>query len=87
MDAVLAFVEAGLGVAVVPSMVLANRPLLRSTPLAPPGLRRTIALAHRKRAVLPHAAVALRETLLHHIAAGNALPHGVTALAAERAAR
>lgn len=87
MDAVLAFVEAGLGVAVVPSMVLANRPLLRSTPLAPPGLRRTIALAHRKRAVLPHAAVALRETLLHHIAAGNALPPGVTALAAERAAR
>ena len=49
MDAVLAFVEAGLGVALVPSMVLANRPLLRATPLAPPGMRRTIALAQRKR--------------------------------------
>ena len=64
MDAVLAFVEAGLGVAVVPSMVLANRPLLRATPLAPPGLRRTIALAHRRHSVLPHAAQALREAIL-----------------------
>jgi DNA-binding transcriptional LysR family regulator len=68
MDAVLAFVEAGLGVAVVPSMVLANRPLLRGTPLAPPGLRRTIALAHRRRSTLPHAAEALRATLLTHVA-------------------
>jgi DNA-binding transcriptional LysR family regulator len=83
MDAVLAFVEAGLGVAVVPSMVLANRPLLRSTPLVSPGLRRTIALAHRKRAVLPHAAAALRATLLDHIAVGQVLPDGVTVLAGE----
>ncbi|SEG43134.1 DNA-binding transcriptional regulator, LysR family [Thermomonospora echinospora] len=34
MDAVLRFVEVGLGVAVVPSMVLAGRPGLRGTPLA-----------------------------------------------------
>ncbi|HEU4346815.1 MAG TPA: LysR substrate-binding domain-containing protein [Actinoplanes sp.] len=80
MDAVLAFVEAGLGVALVPSMVLANRPLLRATPLASPGMRRTIALAHRKRSVLPHAAAALRTVLLDHIAAGEALPEGVTVL-------
>ena len=33
MDAVLRFVEAGLGLAVVPSMVLAGRPGLRGTPL------------------------------------------------------
>ena len=79
MDAVLAFVEAGLGVALVPSMVLANRPLLRATPLAPPGMRRTIALAHRKRSVLPHAAEALRATLLHHIATEQ-LPPGVQPL-------
>ncbi|MCY1138642.1 LysR substrate-binding domain-containing protein [Actinoplanes sp. Pm04-4] len=79
MDAVLAFVEAGLGVALVPSMVLANRPLLRATPLAPPGMRRTIALAHRKRSVLPHAAEALRRTLLHHIATEE-LPLGVRPL-------
>ena len=80
MDAVLAFVEAGLGVAVVPSIVLANRPLLRATPLAPPGMRRTIALAHRTRSVLPHAASALRRTLLGHIATGGALPAGVRVL-------
>lgn len=79
MDAVLAFVEAGLGVALVPSMVLANRPLLRATPLAPPGMRRTIALAHRKRSVLPHAAQALRATLLHHVATQE-LPLGVRPL-------
>ncbi len=79
MDAVQAFVEAGLGVALVPSMVLANRPLLRATPLAPPGMRRTIALAHRRRAVLPHAAEALRTTLLNHIATGE-LPFGVQPL-------
>ncbi|GAB1690398.1 LysR family transcriptional regulator [Krasilnikovia sp. M28-CT-15] len=80
MDAVLAFVEAGLGVALVPSMVLVNRPLLRATPLAPPGMRRTIALAHRRRAVLPHAAAALRTSLLEHIGTGGALPLGVQAL-------
>jgi DNA-binding transcriptional LysR family regulator len=87
MDAVLAFVEAGLGVAVVPSMVLANRPLLRSTPLASPGLRRTIALAHRRRSVMPHAAAALRRTLLDHIAVGRALPQGVSVLAGEATER
>ena len=81
MDAVLAFVEAGLGVAVVPSMVLANRPLLRATPIASPGLRRTIALAHRRRSVLPHAAEALRATLLDHIDTGGTLPEGVTVAA------
>jgi DNA-binding transcriptional LysR family regulator len=80
MDAVLAFVEAGLGVAVVPSMVLVNRPLLRATPLAPPGMRRTIALAHRKRSVLPHAAEAMRATLLEHVATAGALPAGVQVL-------
>jgi DNA-binding transcriptional LysR family regulator len=79
MDAVLAFVEAGLGVALVPSMVLVNRPLLRATPLAPPGMQRTIALAHRKRSVLPHAAEALRATLLAHIATEQ-LPLGVRPL-------
>ena len=68
MDAVLAFVEAGLGVALVPSMVLANRPLLRATPLAPPGMSRTIALAQRRGAVLPHAAAALRDVVIEHSA-------------------
>jgi DNA-binding transcriptional LysR family regulator len=80
MDAVLACVEAGLGVAVVPRMVLSNRPLLRATPLAPPGMRRTIALAHRRHSVLPHAAEAMRATVLAHISTGGALPVGVRVL-------
>jgi len=79
MDAVLAFVEAGLGAALVPSMVLAKRPMLRGTPLAPPGMRRTIALARRRRSVLPHAAQALRTTLLAHVATAE-LPAGVRPL-------
>jgi DNA-binding transcriptional LysR family regulator len=68
LDAVLAFVEAGLGVALVPSLALTNRPLLRATPLAPPGMRRTISLAQRRHAPLPHAAQALRGALLNHVA-------------------
>jgi DNA-binding transcriptional LysR family regulator len=79
MDAVLAFVEAGLGVALVPSMALVNRPLLHATPLVAPGVHRTISLAHRRAAVLPHAAQAMRATLLARVAAGP-LPVGVQAL-------
>ncbi|WP_341811552.1 LysR substrate-binding domain-containing protein [Labedella populi] len=45
MDAVLRFVERGLGVAIVPVMVLIDRPGLRSVRLADPRLTRTISLA------------------------------------------
>lgn len=45
MDAVLRFVERGLGVAIVPAMVLVDRPGLRSVRLAAPTLERTISLA------------------------------------------
>ncbi len=76
LDAVLAFVEAGLGVALVPSMALANRPLLRGTPLAPPGVRRTVSLARRRHTPLTHAAQALRDTLTD-FAATVELPPGV----------
>lgn len=79
MDAVLSFVEAGLGLAIVPSMVLVNRPLLRATQVAGPGLTRTIALAHRRESVLPHAAEALRGTLLGLVGAGW-LPAGADAV-------
>ncbi|MEU7868885.1 LysR substrate-binding domain-containing protein [Dactylosporangium sp. NPDC049140] len=79
MDAVLAFVEAGLGVALVPSMALVNRPLLNAAPLVAPGVHRTIALAQRRESVLPHAAQALRATLLTHVAKGP-LPLGVQPL-------
>ncbi|MGI5404376.1 LysR family transcriptional regulator [Streptomyces sp. CA-135486] len=65
MDAVLGFVRAGLGVAVVPRMVAdrAGRDL-RTTALAPPGLRRTIALAHRSDVAPPRAARELQRVLL-----------------------
>lgn len=83
MDAVLSFVEAGLGVALVPGIVVANRPGLRATPLAPPGIARTIALAHRRDVALTHAAQALRRILLDFVgtaAAQNTLPAGVQPL-------
>lgn len=84
MDAVLRFVEAGLGVAVVPSMVLDGRPGLAGTPLAPPGLSRTIALAHRKDVEPTRAAQAFRTTLLSFVveaAQAGTLPQGVELIA------
>lgn len=56
MDAVLRFVERGLGVAIVPAMVLIDRPGLRSVRLEAPTLTRTISLA-RPADVAPTAAV------------------------------
>ncbi|MQY29206.1 LysR family transcriptional regulator [Nocardia aurantia] len=91
MDAVLRFVEAGLGVAVVPSMVLAGHPALRGSPLAldtardTRTLHRLVALAHRKDVAPTHAATAFRETLEAHVraAAGDhSLPAGVEPLLA-----
>ncbi|MEU8892761.1 LysR substrate-binding domain-containing protein [Streptomyces sp. NPDC048442] len=65
MDAVLGFVRAGLGVAVVPRMVAERAGTgLRVTPLARPGLRRTIALAHRSDVAPPRAARELQRVLL-----------------------
>ncbi|WP_157249478.1 LysR family transcriptional regulator [Nonomuraea typhae] len=84
MDAVLRFVEAGLGVAVVPSMVLDGRPGLSGTPLAPPGLSRTIALAARKDVEPTRAAQAFRATLrtfLLETAQDGTLPQGVELIA------
>ena len=69
MDAVLGFVRAGLGVAVVPSMVARRGPGLRVTPLAPPGLRRTIALAHRSDVAPPRAAQEFQRMLLERTTA------------------
>lgn len=65
MDAVLGFVRAGLGVAVVPRVVATRSGRgLRVTPLAPPGLHRTIALAHRSDVAPPRAARELQRMLL-----------------------
>jgi DNA-binding transcriptional LysR family regulator len=76
MDAVLRFVEAGLGVAVVPSMVLPGRARLHGTALAAPGIRRTVALAHRTDAPPTSAARAFRESLVRYLADAR-LPAGV----------
>jgi DNA-binding transcriptional LysR family regulator len=81
MDAVLRFVEAGLGLAVVPSMVLAGRPGLHGTPVD--GLTRTIALAHRTDVEAPHAAQAFRDELTRFLADAamrDLLPHGLDVL-------
>ena len=83
MDSVLAFVEAGLGVALVPSMVLAARPALRATVLQNPGAQRTIALAHRRATAPTHTARAFRSTLAGYVAEASAagtLPAGVEAI-------
>ncbi|MBO3750821.1 LysR family transcriptional regulator [Streptosporangiaceae bacterium NEAU-GS5] len=82
MDAVLRFVEAGLGAAVVPSMVLDGRPGLTGTPLVP-GLSRTIALAHRKDVEPTRAAQAFRTTFLAFLTDSSrerTLPPGVEVL-------
>jgi DNA-binding transcriptional LysR family regulator len=65
MDAVLRFVERGLGVAIVPAMVLIDRPGLRSVRLEKPTLDRTISVA-RPADVAPTAAV---EVMRHTITA------------------
>ncbi|SEG89222.1 DNA-binding transcriptional regulator, LysR family [Actinacidiphila yanglinensis] len=65
MDAVLGFVRAGLGIGVVPSMVAARAGAeLHVTPLARPGLRRTVALAHRSDVAPPRAARVLQQVIL-----------------------
>lgn len=64
MDAVLRLVELGLGAAVVPAMVLLDRPSLRSVPLTAPSLTRTLSLAHRKDVSLTRAAKAMQELIM-----------------------
>jgi DNA-binding transcriptional LysR family regulator len=85
MDAVLSFVEAGLGIAVVPSMVLQDRTKLCGVPFAPPIPIRTIALAHRTDVHPTRAAEEFRSTLLQLLSGANEqgnLPAGVEFIAA-----
>lgn len=63
MDAALRFVESGLGVALVPAMVLLDRPELQICRLSSPALTRTIALAHRRDVALSRAAAAMQELI------------------------
>jgi DNA-binding transcriptional LysR family regulator len=64
MDAVLRFVERGLGVAVVPAMVLLDRPSLRSVRLADPRLSRTVGIAHRSDVNPTRAATTMRRVIV-----------------------
>ena len=73
MDAVLRFVERGLGIAIVPAMVLIDRPGLRAARLSDPTLTRTISIA-RTAGITPAAAV-------------NVMQHTITRTARDLAAR
>lgn len=65
MDAVLRFVERGLGAAIVPAMVLVDRPRLTSVQLVEPSLSRTVSLAKRADVRPTRAASAIEETILN----------------------
>ncbi|RKN16053.1 LysR family transcriptional regulator [Micromonospora musae] len=83
MDAVLSFVEAGLGIALVPGIVVSRRPGVRITRLAPPGVTRTIAVARRRDVVPTNAGRELRRILLEYVRDATAdgdLPPGVEPL-------
>jgi len=78
MDAVLEFVHAGLGLAIVPSTVVGDR--FRATPFTPPGLRRTVRLARRQDVQQPRATAALQDSILRFLANASragTLPVGV----------
>lgn len=64
MDAVLRFVERGLGLAIVPAMVLVDRPHLTSVQLVEPDLSRTVSLAKRADVRPTKAASAMEDTIL-----------------------
>lgn len=83
MDAVLRFVERGLGVAVVPAMVVIDRPGLRSARLVKPSLTRTVNLARRNDVGPSAAAAAMQQfvfdTVDRFAAPGTDLARLVTA--------
>ena len=63
MDAVLRFVERGLGVAIVPAIVLVDRPGLHAVRLTEPALSRTISLARPTGVVPTVAGEAMRRVI------------------------
>ncbi|WP_209324963.1 LysR family transcriptional regulator [Brevibacterium renqingii] len=79
MDAVLRFVERGIGVAIVPAMVLVDRPRLTSAQLVDPSLSRTVSLAERADVRATRAASAMESTIL---ATARAMASEDTGLAA-----
>lgn len=79
MDSVLRLAAAGLGVAVVPSIVIDARGPLVAVRLARPPLTRTIGLAHRRDWQLSRAAQAFAVTARTFVRSGE-MPKGVVAL-------
>lgn len=82
MDAVLELVQAGLGLAVVPSTVVGDR--FRMTQFAEPGLSRVVRLAFRRDVELTRAARALQEEIVRFLAGEGGLGHlppGISSLA------
>lgn len=77
MDAVLRFVERGIGVAIVPAMVLIDRPGLRSVRLAEPTLTRTISIA-RTADMVPSIAVEVMQQTVARTATALAARAGAT---------
>lgn len=78
MDAALRFAERGIGVAVVPAMVVALNPALRAAPLADPAPARTVSLARRVDMSPTHASAAMR-SLIREVADRLAAPGSETA--------
>lgn len=81
MDAVLELVQAGMGIAVVPSTVVRDR--FRVTRFAEPGLTRVVRLAYRREVEPSRAVRALRDALTGYLANAAALPRGTQSLCAK----
>lgn len=79
MDAALSFAERGIGVAVVPAMVAADRSKLRVTPLAGDGLTRTISVARRSDMAPTHAGAAMQAIIREIADRLAATEHGLVA--------
>ncbi|MFC4080751.1 LysR family transcriptional regulator [Amycolatopsis samaneae] len=78
MDAVLEFVQAGMGIAVVPGTVVRDR--FRVTRFAEPGLSRVVRLAYRQDVEPSRAVRALRDAVTRHFARAATLPRGTQSL-------
>ena len=78
MDAVLEFVQAGMGIAVVPSTVVRDR--FRVTRFAEPGLSRVVRLAYRQDVEPSRAVRALRDAVTDYLANAASLPRGTQSL-------
>jgi DNA-binding transcriptional LysR family regulator len=78
MDAVLEFVKAGIGIAVVPSTVVGDR--FAMTQFTAPGLTRVVRLAYRRDVEPSRAVRALRDAITQFLQGADQLPPGTRPL-------